>query len=421
MEPIKRISLMLLISLTFWACEDKVKREVSYMANVPVYMSREDFKSAVKKTSQEEIKEPGKIYIKDQYLYINEVKKGIHVIDNSNPASPEYVCFINIPGNVDMAIKGNLLYADSYIDLVVIYIADPKNPEEVDRYANAFPNIYPVFDFTYPMANIDPEKGIVIGWKVEQVTVEEEYFNQHYNWRYYMLEDMAVNPAANKGGIGISGSMARFAISNDVLYAINNGYELKIFNISNDKIEKQDSITTFWNIETLFIDNNHLFIGSNNGMFIYNIQNAHKPEYVSQYNHVTSCDPVVVSGDYAFITLRSGTNCRNTINELNVVSLKDIQNPVLVKAYQLFNPHGLGIDNYLLFICDGDDGLKIYDASDVTKIDENMIKHFGDIKTFDVIPYNNILIMTGMGGIYQYDYSDIQNIKEISHISIQSK
>lgn len=418
MYQIKQISVILLILFTIVGCEDYVKKEISYMANVPIYMSREDFKTAVKKTSQEEIKEPGKIYIKDEYLFVNEVNKGIHVINNSNPASPEYVCFINIPGNVDMAIKGNLLYVDSYIDLVVINISDPVNPEEVDRYDNAFPNIYPVYDFTYPIANIESDKGIIVGWKVEEVTEEKVSNNYYGGWPYYRMDFFMANGAESTGGIGIAGSMARFAISNDVLYAINNGYELKIFEISNNKVEKQDSISTFWNIETLFINDNKLFIGSSNGMFIYDIQNPHKPAFISQYSHVTSCDPVVVSGKYAFITLRTGTTCAGNVNELDVVSLEDIQNPTLIKAYDLYNPHGLGIDGNLLFICDGTDGLKIYDASDVNKIDENMIKHFYDIKTYDVIPYNNILIMTGSDGIYQYDYSDIQNITELSHIQI---
>jgi len=212
--------------------------------------------------------------------------------------------------------------------------------------------------------------------------------------------------------------MARFAIKGNALYAINNGRELKTFDIGTTQIKKVDSISTFWNIETLFVYDNKLFIGSNNGMFIYDIRDSKHPIYISQYDHVTSCDPVVVSGNYAFVTLRSGTNCRNIINELNVVSLIDIQNPVLVKAYNMYNPHGLGIDNNLLFICDGSAGLKIFDATDVYSIDQNLITQFSDIQTFDVIPFDDILIMTGKEGIYQYDYSDVQNIKEISHIPI---
>ncbi len=407
------------LSFLLWGCQDKVTKKVTYMANVPVYMSKEEFKTAVKKTAEQEVKEPGKIYIKDKYLFVNEVNKGIHVYNNSNPAAPAYLCFINIPGNVDLAIKGTYLYADSYIDLVVIDISDPSNPKEISRYANAFPEIYPVYDYNYPTAPVESDKGIVVGWKLEEITVEKVENNYYYKGDiFYTMESVNSGNPAIRSGAGVAGSMARFAIKDNTLYAINHGYELKIFDIGTDQIVKRDSITTFWNIETLFSYDNKLFIGSNNGMFIYDIRDSEHPEYISQYNHVTSCDPVVVNGEYAFVTLRSGTNCHNIINELNVVSLSDIQNPVLAKAYPMFNPHGLGIDNNLLFICDGDDGLKVYDLSDVLTIDQHLVKHFENIKTFDVIPYNNILIMTGSDGIYQYDYSDIQNITEVSHITI---
>ena len=420
MNQMKQLSLIFLLSLSLLGCRDKVTTEITYMANVPVYMSNKDFKSAVKKTGNQELNNPGKIYIKDQYLFVNEINKGIHIYNNLDPSMPEHISFINIPGNVDMAIKSDLLYADSYIDLVVIDIADISHPLEIDRYPNAFPDIYPEYDYNYPIAPLDPEKGIVVDWKIEEITLEkeEEYLAKG---GIYFAQDAALMSSTNGGGngnIGVAGSMARFAIKGNALYAINNGYELKTFDIATHQIKKVDSISTFWNIETLFVYEDKLFIGSNNGMFIYDVKDTKHPVYISQYDHVTSCDPVVVNGDYAFVTLRSGTNCRNTINELNVVSLADIQNPSLVKAYNMYNPHGLAIDENILFICDGSAGLKVFDATDVYHIDQNLIKHFPEIQTFDVIPFNDILIMTGNEGIYQYDYSNVQNIIEISHITI---
>ncbi|MEN8118776.1 MAG: hypothetical protein ABFS35_00415 [Bacteroidota bacterium] len=420
MNQMKQLSLIFLLSLSLFGCQDKITREITYMANVPVYLSNEEFKTAIKKTNNEELNNPGKIYIKDQYLFVNEINKGIHIYNNFNPSEPKYVCFINIPGNVDMAIKSDLLYADSYIDLIVIDISDINNPVEVDRYPNAFPNIYPEYDYNYPIAPLDAKKGIVVDWKIEEITVEKEEEYQYYGGGFWE-KDMALASSTNGGGtgnIGVAGSMARFAIKGNALYAINNGYELKTFDIATHEIKKVDSISTFWNIETLFVYEDKLFIGSNNGMFIYDVLDSKHPVYISQYDHITSCDPVVVNGDYAFVTLRSGTNCRNNINELNVVSLADIQNPILVKAYNMYNPHGLGIDENVLFICDGSAGLKVFDATDVYSIDQNMIIQFPNIQTFDVIPLNDILIMTGSEGIYQYDYSDIQNINEISHITI---
>jgi hypothetical protein len=127
---------------------------------------------------------------------------------------------------------------------------------------------------------------------------------------------------------------------------------------------------------------------------------------------------VVVDDNYAYITLRSGPTCRNTtLNQLDVVDIRDLQNPKLVKTYPMANPHGLGKDGNTLFICDGTAGLKVYNAADVLKIDQNKIGSQA-IHSYDVIPYGNLAIVTGEDGLYQYDYSDPKNLKLLSRIAI---
>ena len=46
----------------------------------PVYMSYEELRASVRSESPQELKDTGKIYVKDSYIYINEKNKGIHVI-----------------------------------------------------------------------------------------------------------------------------------------------------------------------------------------------------------------------------------------------------------------------------------------------------------------------------------------------------
>ena len=142
------------------------------------------------------------------------------------------------------------------------------------------------------------------------------------------------------------------------------------------------------------------------------------PEYVSSYWHVTSCDPVVVEGNYAYITLRTGNRCETDVNQLDIVDIHKLDSPKKIKSYPMYNPHGLGIDNGTLFVCDGDEGLKIYDARDPLNLKANKIAHFEDINTFDVIPVNDLLIMIGNDGLYQYDYSNRDQITLLSMIPI---
>jgi hypothetical protein len=83
------------------------------------------------------------------------------------------------------------------------------------------------------------------------------------------------------------------------------------------------------------------------------------------------------------------------------------------------NPHGLGKSGDLLFICDGNAGLKIYNASNPLTIGSRLIYTYPNINAFDVIPIGNILVMIGENGLYQYSYSDIQNISLLSKIEVK--
>ncbi len=153
-------------------------------------------------------------------------------------------------------------------------------------------------------------------------------------------------------------------------------------------------------------------------MSIFNLVDPSEPKLITTYTHMRSCDPVVVEGDYAYVTLRDGTTCSGFTNQLEVINISDLTRPSLLYTYPMTNPHGLGIDNNTLFICDGKDGLKIFDATEKGRIKDNLKAHYKDIQTFDVIPYTNIVMMIAEDGLYQYDYSDLQNIRLISKMSI---
>jgi hypothetical protein len=80
----------------------------------------------------------GKIYVFGNTIFQNDLGKGIHLIDNSNPATAKRVAFIELMGNTDIAIKGNYLYANNYNDLVVLDISDVTALKEVKRFKWAF-------------------------------------------------------------------------------------------------------------------------------------------------------------------------------------------------------------------------------------------------------------------------------------------
>lgn len=212
--------------------------------------------------------------------------------------------------------------------------------------------------------------------------------------------------------------MARFTISGDHLYTVSNN-QLKVFSISQAANPVQTSTHNLgFGIETIFPKGNYLFIGSQTGMQIFDNSNPSHPEWVSTYTHIQSCDPVVVEGNYAYVTLRDGNTCRNGQNLLDVIDISNISQPTLVQSYPMQNPHGLGIDGSNLFICEGDFGLKVFDATDPKEV--KLRKHIKDMRTFDVIPNNKLLLVVGQDGLYQYDYAEADTLKLLSKISIEN-
>ena len=106
---------------------------------------------------------PGKLVMTQDFLLINELEEGVHVIDNRNPANPQNIAFIRIPGNVDVAVKDDYIYADSYDQLVTLRY-DGDTVVVVDRKEQVFENnTFPPRRGEY-FECIDPSKGQVIRW-----------------------------------------------------------------------------------------------------------------------------------------------------------------------------------------------------------------------------------------------------------------
>jgi hypothetical protein len=416
-------TVSVLFSILFFSCEDSTYRE--YKGNSPVYISYDDLRASVKPAENMDLKNPGKIYYKDNYIFIVEELKGIHVFDNSNPSSPVKKTFIVIPGVVDIAISGNVMYADSYVDLVVIDVQDIANIQEVGRIKDILPYTVPPTGNDLPKGNIDKNKGLVLAWDV--TTIKERVYNNPDVYPVFstgatmdkmMLYTSQISSGVSSGGTGIGGSMARFGIKGNILYLLDgNNINLLDITVKSDPAKLFDMYAG-GGIETMFITGNNIFLGTTTGMIIYDITNPQILIRKSTYSHMRSCDPVVVDDTLAYMTLRSGTNCGGNINCLDVVNIKNLSAPTLVRSYPMTNPYGLGKHDNLLFVCDGNAGLKVYNSADAKNLSSNLIYSYPNIKAFDAIPIGDILVLIGDDGLYQYNYSNISNITLMSSILV---
>lgn len=416
---------LILLVLVITCCTDKIYE--TFTANAPVYMSYEELRSAVKMSAPREINKPGKIYFKDQYVLINEMMKGVHVFDVSDPANPQNKGFIEIPGNIDIAIKDNILYADSYIDLVSIDVSNFDNVTETGRVQQIFPYTLPAYDTKYPIGKIEQEKGVVVGWEVKSIRqeIEQRYYPIYpYNKGDFALDDVYYSPgiggSAGSASYGVGGSMARFGLYEDFLYIVN---QTSLMTFKLKSASEATLINTSylgWNAETIYITDKHLFFGTQNGLLVQSLEVPERPSPTGSYTHMTSCDPVVIKGDLAFVTLKGGTTCRGgTLNQLDVIRMSDNYSKFnLLKSYPMFGPNGLGIDGDLLFVCDGEAGLKIYNAADPLTITDHPIASFPSINAYDIIPMSNYLFLIGEDGFLLYDYKNIQDIKQIGMIPV---
>lgn len=131
---------------------------------IPIYASDEEIHK-IEVLDARPLKSPGKIYKLGTWLFVNEAGKGIHLINNANPREPVNAGFISIPGNYDMAAKGNFLYADNLADLVVLDISNPENVSVSKRVEGAIPvQSFPQEQNVF-FECVDVKKGNVVGWE----------------------------------------------------------------------------------------------------------------------------------------------------------------------------------------------------------------------------------------------------------------
>ena len=371
-----------------------------------VYKAKTDVLASINGNAAQPIDHAGKIYIKDNYIYLNEVNRGIHIIDNSNNSHPVQVAFLSIPGNLDIAIKGNTLYADMYTDLLALDISNPRLAKLTGQVNNFF--VGRSYAFGIYAANTD---SIVVDWKEKDTTIFVDQYPVNNGGG--VLFDAA--NAGPRKSTGTAGSMAGMVLMNNYLYAITEMHSLGIVDISNPVAPKLDS--TFFagfDLQTIYPFEDKLFLGSAIGMFIYDVSDPRHPVSMGEFTHGHACDPVITDGSYAYVTLHSGSSCGGDQNELDVIDVKDLLHSKLVKTYQLTKPTGLCKDGDLLFICDGD-AVKIYNAAYPAGL--QFQQQIASKEPYDIIAVNKKALVVNSEGLYQYDYSDMRHIRLLSFLA----
>lgn len=86
----------------------------------PVIITRFQLEESVQLLPAREVENSGKIYVIGPFLFINEVNKGFHVFDNSNPSEPRPLNFIETPGATDLAVKDGVYFINQAVDFIAV-------------------------------------------------------------------------------------------------------------------------------------------------------------------------------------------------------------------------------------------------------------------------------------------------------------
>jgi hypothetical protein len=420
-HPMKKLTFLLLILpiIFFQSClNDECRETRTFVQFTPVFLTKAQIRTDIKMEPERKLENPGKMYFYNNFLFINDQGKGIHVYDLKYISSPTKIGFYSIPGNFDIAVKNNILYADNVMDLIALDITDvytPKLVKRIEDYQNRYGTYEPPTYYAYSIRSN------------QTLIVDCNDANFQNNWFFFgnggiAFEDGSA-PAnsvinSNSGiasGTGVGGSFARFTVVNDYLYVVNQS-TLKSYSVTNpNNPELKHTNQLNWGIETIFPYKDKLFVGSNAGMYIFDNSRPEAPVLLSVFEHARACDPVVVNGNTAYVTLRNGNECNGFINQLDVVDIENVLKPRLIKSYPMENPHGLSVYDDRVYLAEGVHGFKVLDVANPEKI--NTITQVKENHSYDMISLSKeVLFMIGDDGFYLYDVKDDKSPKLVSSI-----
>jgi hypothetical protein len=172
MKLLSKLFLGITLLLILITCDNSDYPSYDYYQYVPVLMLRSVMETTVGYHEAQPIKETGKIYVKGSFIFISEKYHGVHVIDNHNHSAPVKIGFFRVPGCVDMAIKGNILYVDNAVDLVAIAYDSTNwaNSKVSSRVRDILPELSPPdseyipWEFTKEER---PDSTIIVAWKLK--------------------------------------------------------------------------------------------------------------------------------------------------------------------------------------------------------------------------------------------------------------
>ncbi|MEM9544378.1 MAG: hypothetical protein AAGA77_00325 [Bacteroidota bacterium] len=415
------ICFTLITAAIFYSCTDDTGEvTVNYLEATAIYGDMDEIRSIPINEGPRAIENAGKIFVAEDYVLIGEEGKGIHVVNNQDRNNPISSAFIAIPGNKEFFVSGNALYAESYYDLMKIDITDPSQAVLISRSKNAIQDEF------------KNDKGeTLIGFSYEEKTItldeNDDFMNEivddqlvYYDFARNVIPKSSVPSSFAGNSAEAIGSVNRITTWNDYVYIVSNNNMIIVEDGENGLASNAIRIENIKEeMETVFPYQDNLFVGSKTSMSIFNISNGNEPIELYEFEHATSCDPVLPYKDVAYITLRTAdfSDCPGNINALLAIDINDLLQPVQVMEKQMASPYGMSVINDHLFVGNGENGLSIFDVSEPQS--PVLVNSPTDIVAFDIIadPSNTeYILIAGNNGMQQYKVNEDKTLEWTSAI-----
>lgn len=148
-----------------WEYHDDDEEGESFFPNDSGYkaivLKRKDLDSSIQLEEASIVTKAAKIYIIDQYIFINDKHRGFHIFDNTDPTNPIKKNFLKIPGATDIAIRNNTFYINQSTDLVIITFNTTDFTFSIDK---RLEYVFPEINSPDGFVNDTAEDEIVVNW-----------------------------------------------------------------------------------------------------------------------------------------------------------------------------------------------------------------------------------------------------------------
>lgn len=416
----KKFSILFSLALIIGSCSsDFEKLTITYTKGTAIYGDLAELRQLALNGPAQEVVDAGKVFISNELLLVGEEGEGIHIFDNSNPQSPAAKSFMNIPGNREFYVEGNILYAESLYDMLKIDLSNPSQPQLVTRLENAIGTDIQLFDGRSLI-------GFDLETVTEQVSKNSNIYEQIYagdSYLYYDYEENLIPPSAVPSSFAGNsnsqiGSINRIAYLDGYVYMIGRS-KLTIYDDREDFTQVFDNHIGS-NMETIYPLENRLFIGTNNSVDIYSIADPAAPQYESGFWHAASCDPVFpIDRNTAYATLRTGefATCPGDINALVVLDISSLWNIQQVQEVEMLSPYGITSIGDKLYVGEGENGLKVFNSANSRNLE--LVQWDQSVKAYDVLAHptlSHILLIAGPEGLSQYQVGQSSELQLLSRI-----